>query len=147
MIIKVLSSYNGEAKKLAEAVIKTSGHELYTDAHFSFDLIVAPDLEVILTPEQLAEPRMGALIFHPSPLPRMRGRNAIKRQYKAGDIIGGGTWFWANTGVDSGRIAEREMVIIDPSVRPSEYYNKAILPLMVRTLGSVLFKLQGGPGV
>jgi len=144
MVIRVMSSYNGRARELTEAVIKTSGHDLYTDTHLGYDLIVAPDLEIILTPNQLAEPKLGALIFHPSPLPRMRGRNAIKRQYKAGDIIGGGTWFWANAGIDCGAVAEREMVIIDPSVRPSVYYDKIILPLMVRTLGTVLLKLSEG---
>jgi len=105
-------------------------------------LAVAPDLETLLTPEELSEPRIGTLVFHPSPLPRMRGRNAIKRQYRAGDIIGGGTWFWANNGIDNGEITEREMVIIDRNVRPSEYYNNVLLPLMVRTLGAVLLNIR-----
>ena len=142
MVIKVLSSYNGRARELAEAVIKTAGHELYTEAHLGYDLAVAPDLETLLTPEELSEPRIGTLVFHPSPLPRMRGRNAIKRQYRAGDIIGGGTWFWANNGIDNGEITEREMVIIDRNVRPSEYYNNVLLPLMVRTLGAVLLNIR-----
>lgn len=153
MVIKVLSSYNGEAKRLTEGVISVMGHTLYGDHLYDslyngYDLNIAPDYETILTPPELSEPRIGTLIFHPSPLPRMRGRNAIKRQYKAGDIIGGGTWFWASEGIDNGEIFEQEIVILNNRIRPSEYYLNIILPLMVRTLGRALLRINGcGPNI
>jgi folate-dependent phosphoribosylglycinamide formyltransferase PurN len=73
----------------------------------------------------------------------MKGRNAIKRQYKAGDLIGGGTWFWAGPGIDNGEICEQELVMLDVTVRPSDYYKSVIIPLMVRTLGKALLKING----
>lgn len=39
-------------------------------------------------------------------------------------------------------ICEQELVIIDNSMRPSEYYNKIIIPVMVRTLGRVILNIK-----
>ncbi len=74
----------------------------------------------------------------------MRGRNAIKRQYKAGDKVGGGTWFWASNGIDNGDICEQEILLLDTAIRPSEYYNNKIIPLMVRTLERAIAGISAG---
>ena len=144
MIIKVLSSYNGEAARLTLELIKSLGHEIYGNGHFYYDLTICPDYDVILTESELSEPVIGTLVFHPSPLPRMRGKDAIKRQYKAGDKVGGGTWFWAGAGIDNGDICEQEITLIDYSVRPRDYYTSKIIPLMLRTLERALTGISEG---
>lgn len=144
MIIKVLSSYNGEAYNATLNLLRRRGHTIYTPLHFYCDLIICPDYDVLLTPGELGGAVKGALIFHPSPLPRMRGRNAIKRQYAAGDKVGGGTWFWADETVDSGDICEQEVVLIDSSVRPRDYYNNCVMPLMLRTLERAMAGVESG---
>lgn len=144
MIIKVLSSYNGDAYNAAVSLLQGMGHVIYTPRHFYCDLIVCPDYDVLLTEDELNEPQIGVLVFHPSPLPRMRGKDAIKRQYKAGDKVGGGTWFWATSGIDNGDICEQEITIIDHSIRPRDYYTDKIIPLMVRTLERALTGISKG---
>ena len=46
------------------------------------DVAVAPLLQTKISAQAAATPRHGTLIFHPSPLPYGRGRNAIKAAYK-----------------------------------------------------------------
>jgi len=145
MVIKLLSSYNGAALAGCEEMLRKMGHEVYTSgALFYCDLVICPDLDTLLTAAQLSEPIIGTLVFHPSPLPRMRGRNAIKRQYEAGDKVGGGTWFWATSGIDNGDICEQEITIINPAVRPREYYETKIIPLMLRTLERAVTGIGAG---
>lgn len=146
MIIKVLSSYYDTAFSQTVKLLREAGHEVFgkEDALFTCDLIVCPDYDVILNEQELSEAEIGVLVFHPSPLPRMRGRNAIKRQYAAGDKLGGGTWFWASTGIDNGDICEQELLLIDPQIRPGEYYRTKIIPLMVRTLERAILGIESG---
>lgn len=145
MTIKVLSSYYGTAFSQTVKLLRSMGHDVFEKgALFSCDLIVCPDYDVILSDTELSFPDIGVLVFHPSPLPRMRGRNAIKRQYAAGDKLGGGTWFWASSGIDNGDICEQELVMIEPQIRPREYYQTKIIPLMVRTLERAILGIESG---
>ena len=144
MIVKVLSSYNGLAYQSTVNLLLEHGHTIHTPAHYWCDIIICPDYDNLLTDEELSDAEHGALIFHPSPLPRMRGRNAIKRQYQAGDLVGGGTWFWADAGIDRGDICEQEVILIDLSMRPRDYYEAKVIPLMVRTLQRALTGIESG---
>jgi len=144
MNIKILSSYHGEAFKEVTKLLIDMGHDIDTRRAFVVDLVICPDYDVLLTEDELNEPQIGVLVFHPSPLPRMRGKDAIKRQYKAGDKVGGGTWFWATSGIDNGDICEQEITIIDHSIRPRDYYTDKIIPLMVRTLERALTGISKG---
>jgi methionyl-tRNA formyltransferase len=134
--VKILSSYYGSAYHTAVTVINNSGAEII---HSGVpDIIICPDYDSIIPASDLYGVRYGALIFHPSPLPRMRGRNAIKRQYAAGDKVGGGTWFWANGEIDRGDICEQQICIINKSVRPRDYYENVIIPIMANGLRMAL---------
>lgn len=62
-------------------------------------------------------PRLGWLGYHPSLLPRHRGRSAIEWAIRMNDAITGGTIFWLNAGIDRGDIAYQDWCFIPP-----EYY-------------------------
>lgn len=142
MKIKVLSSYNGEAYNKTVDLLRSRGHKINCTPEY--DLTVCPDFDNILSDNELNEPLIGTLVFHPSPLPYMRGKNAIKRQYEAGDKVGGGTWIWADGKVDGGDICEQELTLIDPLVRPRDYYNSKIIPIMLRTLERAISNIEKG---
>lgn len=89
-------------------------------------------------------PRHGTLIFHPSPLPYGRGRNAIKAAYKKGEPLSAATWFWASDGLDAGDICEQEIVRIDYALRPRDFYASRILPAMFRTLERAIAGISAG---
>lgn len=62
-------------------------------------------------------PRLGWLGYHPSLLPRHRGRSSIEWAIRMHDAITGGTFFWLNAGIDRGDIAYQDWCFIPP-----EYY-------------------------
>lgn len=68
-------------------------------------------------------PRFGWIGYHPSLLPRHRGRASIEWALRMKDPITGGTVFWLNAGIDRGDIAYQEFIHIDPrlyTISPKE---------------------------
>lgn len=59
---------------------------------------------------------IGWIGFHPSLLPRHRGRSSIEWAVKMRDAITGGTVFWLNSGIDRGDIAYQDFCFIDPKM-------------------------------
>ncbi|MRI64312.1 methionyl-tRNA formyltransferase [Ornithobacterium rhinotracheale] len=64
-------------------------------------------------------PRLGWLGYHPSLLPRHRGRSAIEWAIRMNDAITGGTIFWLNGGIDRGDIANQDWCFIPPEYKLS----------------------------
>lgn len=58
--------------------------------------------------------RIGWIGYHPSLLPRHRGRSSIEWAVRMRDAITGGTVFWLNSGIDRGDIANQDICFIDP---------------------------------
>ncbi|MBK5213654.1 MAG: hypothetical protein JJE55_08350 [Flavobacteriaceae bacterium] len=59
-------------------------------------------------------PRLGWIGYHPSLLPRHRGRSSIEWAIRMRDVITGGTVFWLNAGIDRGDIAYQDWCFIEP---------------------------------
>lgn len=60
--------------------------------------------------------KIGWIGYHPSLLPRHRGRSSIEWAIKMRDYVTGGTTFWLNSGIDRGDIIDQELVWIDPKL-------------------------------
>lgn len=95
--------------------------------------------------------RLGWVGYHPSLLPRHRGRSAIVWTLKMGDPICGGTWYWLNSGVDRGDIAAQEWLWVDPALRlmpPAKaaraLWRDEIAPAGIRMLEALLPKIASG---
>lgn len=111
---------------------------------------MAPDLVMIIGwsqlvgSELLSLPRLGVLGFHPSPLPRMRGRAVIPWQILTGQRQGGATLFWITEGMDDGPIAAQRVFDIDPdTVTARELYDRSVSE-MTRMLPDLLDALRDG---
>ena len=143
MIIDILGDKTTPAYAAAREVVVSLGHTVW-DAHFYKQLAIAPLLTERLSIEDLYDPALGTLIFHPSPLPYGRGASSIKWAYKRGEPITAATWFWADEGLDTGPICEQEIIRIDHSLRPREFYEQDIIPAMARTLERCLNGLEKG---
>lgn len=59
-------------------------------------------------------PRLGWIGYHPSLLPRHRGRSAIEWAIRMNEPVTGGTVFWLNAGIDRGDIAYQDWCWIPP---------------------------------
>ena len=144
MVIRLLGNDQTPAYKAVAEIIAEKGHTLWKREGQPYDLAVAPLLTEKVSEEQLKEPLIGTLIFHPSPLPYGRGAASIKWAYKRQEPITAATWFWADSGWDTGDICEQEIVKIDYNLRPRDFYNQDILPALQRTFERCLSNLQMG---
>lgn len=108
------------------------------------DVAIAPLLTKILKADDLAKPRLGTLIFHPSLLPRHRGRDAIKWTLQTKETYTGVTWFWADTGLDTGDVCVQEIISVPEGIRPRDFYEQHVIPAAARTLRRALQSLAAG---
>lgn len=144
MIVKLLGEEGTAAYKEAERVVKSLGMAVWDESYFYIDVAVAPLLTEKVSDQELNEPQLGTLIFHPSPLPYGRGASSIRWAYRRKEPITAATWFWADSGLDTGDICEQEIIKIDYKARPREFYEQDIVPAMGRTLERCLNDLQRG---
>lgn len=133
MRIKILGDKNAPAVLAAHNLVRQLGHCVDCSSG-AVDLAIAPLLTTKLSNEEINAPRLGTLVFHPSPLPYGRGASAIRWAYRRKEPITAATWFWANEKLDAGDICEQEVAKIDYSLSPREFYHTHMIPAMLRTL-------------
>lgn len=108
------------------------------------DLLVGAHTHAYVGQKSRAATTYGALIGHPSLLPRHRGRSSVEWTVKMRDPIAGWTWFWADRGVDTGPIAIQDWCHVDPSYDASDLWREELFPMGIRLLGEVLRELESG---
>ena len=64
--------------------------------------------------------KIGWIGYHPSLLPRHRGRSSIEWAIRMRDAVTGGTVFWLNDGIDRGDIAYQDFIFVDPKLYAME---------------------------
>lgn len=95
--------------------------------------------------------KYGWIGYHPSLLPRHRGRSAIEWALRMGDHITGGTVFWLNAGIDRGDIAYQDWCWVDPALRVGDLKKSArriwqddLLPMGLRLFKQALSDIAKG---
>lgn len=95
--------------------------------------------------------RLGWIGYHPSLLPRHRGKSAIEWAIRMGDPLTGGTVFWLNAGIDRGDIAYQDWCFIDPKLRlgdpkkaAGKLWRDELLPMGVRLLEQAVNDIAAG---
>jgi len=68
----------------------------------------------------------------------------MRTAQKRNEPVTAATWFWANKRYDAGDICEQEVIKIDYSLSPREFYDEHIIPGMLRTLKRALNDLERG---
>jgi len=108
------------------------------------DLIVAAHAHAYVTAGARQAARHGALGYHPSLLPRHRGRDAVRWTLHMGDRIAGGTAYWMDDGVDTGPIAAQDWCWTRPGDTPQTLWRRELAPMGLRIFGAVLRELDAG---
>ncbi len=95
--------------------------------------------------------RLGWIGYHPSLLPRHRGRSAIEWAIRMGDAVTGGTAYWLNAGIDRGDIAYQDWCWIDPALRLCQpkkaagtLWRDELLPMGIKLFESALRDIESG---
>jgi methionyl-tRNA formyltransferase len=108
------------------------------------DLIVCAHNHAYISYEVRKAARLGAISYHPSLLPRHRGRDAIEWAIRMHDPVTGGTVYWLDDGADTGPIAKQEWCWIEPGQTASELWRKTLFPLGTAMLRDVVSDLDLG---
>lgn len=111
------------------------------------DLIVAAHAHAFIDSGARAAARLGALGYHPSLLPRHRGRDAIRWTIHMHDPIAGGTVYWMDDGADTGPIVRQDWCHVLPGETAPELWRRALGPMGLRLLAEALRDLDSGVSV
>jgi methionyl-tRNA formyltransferase len=95
------------------------------------DLAVLAFVTDIVPGKVLAVPKLGAICYHPSILPKYRGASAINWAVINGEKETGLTIFWVDEGIDTGDILLQKKVEIGPNDTTGTVYFNQLYPLGV----------------
>lgn len=113
-------------------------------AEQGIDLIMAAHYTRYIPIDVVAATRLGALVGHPSLLPRHRGRSAVEWTIRMHDPIAGFTWFWADGGLDTGPIAKQDWCHVRPDDTASSLWSRELFPMGVRLAREAVAELNRG---
>ncbi|WP_300710031.1 formyltransferase family protein [uncultured Desulfovibrio sp.] len=87
---------------------------------------------------------LGILAYHPSLLPRHRGRDAIRWTLAMREPVAGGTAYWMDDGADTGPIEAQDWCHVLPGESAAELWRRKLAPLGVRLLTACVTRLAKG---
>lgn len=87
---------------------------------------------------------LGVLAYHPSLLPRHRGRDAIHWTLAMRDPIAGGTAYWMNDGADTGPIEAQDWCHVQPGDTVKELWRRELAPMGLLLLTQSVARLSLG---
>lgn len=108
------------------------------------DLILAAHSHDFIGRKTRHRAAIGAIGYHPSLLPRHRGRDAIRWTIRDRDPVTGGTVYWLSERMDGGDIAAQDFVFVSPDETPESLWREKLAPLGLRLLERVLKDIAGG---
>jgi len=106
--------YIGNLARTFEIPITPSGSLNYDTMPEGVDLGITAHSFDYIGKRTRYKTKLGWIGFHPSLLPRHRGRSAIEWAIRMKEPITGGTIYWLNGGIDRGDIAYQKWFFIDP---------------------------------
>lgn len=98
------------------------------------ELVVLANVSRIMPAPVIESCAFGAICFHPSLLPRHRGRHAVRDALDNGDRFTGVTVFRPDHGADTGPIVLRVRCDIGPDDTPASLYHDKLVPVGVHSL-------------
>jgi len=108
------------------------------------DLIVAAHSHTFIGRRSRAATRLGAIGYHPSLLPRHRGRDAVRWTVAMGDPVAGGSVYWFTDNVDGGPIAAQDWCFVRPGEDYRSLWRDKLFPMGLDLLLRVLKDLDNG---
>lgn len=104
----------------------------HADALPACDVILAAHAHAFISREHRDRARLGAVGYHPSLLPRHRGRDALRWAIHMGDKITGGTLYQMDDGADTGAILLQGWCHIRPDDTAQTLWRREAAPMGLR---------------
>lgn len=102
------------------------------------DILVSAHNHVFVTGGMRRATRLGCLGYHPSLLPRHRGKDAVRWTIHMGDPIAGGSTYWLDEGADTGPIALQDWCHVRPDDDASSLWQRELFPMGVELISKTL---------
>lgn len=102
------------------------------------DLIVAAHSHAFIGEKSRRASTHGAIGYHPSLLPRHRGKDAVRWTIHMGDPIAGGSVYWFTNHIDGGPIAAQDWCHVRPGWDHHDLWRNELFPMGVRLLADVV---------
>lgn len=107
------------------------------------DVIVAAHSHHFISAKARGKARY-AIGYHPSLLPRHRGRDAVKWTIRFGDTVAGGTIYELGDKVDGGAIVLQRSVLVKREWTHRDLWREALFPLGVELVLETLRLIESG---
>lgn len=107
------------------------------------DLIVSAHSHWVISDQCLEKCKHGGIGFHPSLLPRHRGKDAVRWTIHMKDYLSGGTVYKLDGKVDGGDILAQALVWVKPEWNHHDLWN-AIFPVGVRLIVETVQGIEHG---
>lgn len=114
------------------------------DAVPACDIGVAACCQRFLPPWVRGRCRLGVLAYHPSLLPRHRGRDAVRWTVAMRDAIADGSVYWMDDGADSGPIEAQDWCHVLPGEDAPALWRRSLAPMGLRLLEDTVARLASG---
>jgi methionyl-tRNA formyltransferase len=111
------------------------------------ELIVCAHAHCFVDGAARARARHGAIGYHPSLLPRHRGRSAIEWALRFGDPVTGGTVYELDDGADTGPILAQDWCWIAPGDSAELLWRRDLAPMGLRLLTQAVADIARGHAV
>jgi methionyl-tRNA formyltransferase len=108
------------------------------------DVILSAHSHAFVSSRVLAATRLGGVGYHPSLLPRHRGRSAVRWTVHMRDPVAGGTVYWLTPNVDAGPIAVQDWCWVRSNWTHQDLWREQLFPMGLRLIRSVLDDLDRG---
>ena len=109
-----------------------------------------PELNVMafvtqIIPSQVLDfPPQATIQYHPSLLPKHRGRSAINHAIMQGDAETGCTIFWVDAGIDTGPLLLQKRCAISENDTVNSLYRDQLFPMGVEALAEAVDRVAKG---
>ena len=133
----------GPAQLRGIPIISNLDRLVSADIPNNTDLIIAAHSHFYISDKVIEKAKYGGIGFHPSLLPRHRGRDAIRWAVAMGDAISGCSIYWIDQKVDGGDILVQKPIFIDRSWNYHDLWN-VMFPVGVKLLCDSVDKIAAG---
>lgn len=119
MDIEVIGVCAPESDNRLKNEAENLGIRIFSPGLFDFELIAKADIGIcahyfgMIPIKALLAPKLGWIGYHPSLLPRHKGRSSIEWALRMKDSITGGSIYWLSPEIDGGDILCQEHCFID----------------------------------
>ncbi len=125
-----------------EAAAKNLGIEnVAIDSVPSCDVILCANAHIYVCPATRSKAIYGAFGYHPSLLPRHRGKDAIRWAIHMKETATGGTVYQLDDGADTGPIAVQDWCHILPADTPQSIWKRELGPMGLKLFAQLLQNL------